>query len=208
MDFKKTDFDVLPYSVDGTPDYIEAYPALNKYPEFNKKTRAKLPCDFNMIFKYIVLFYTPRTPLMQITDVSERKEAAANLAGLDTEKLFDNDEVNELIIRYLRIVKNYKWSKLLLWTEGFWNQGRKLLSGKTETGERTEKLLSTIDDLEIRIEKTLAEFLSNDPSEKLKTDVLQAIEEELLPSQTLKPEVIARRLSDNEDPLDGYTPYK
>ena len=61
--------------------------------------------------------------------------------------------------------------------------------------------------MEIRIEKTLAEFLSGDPDEKLKDAALQKIEDELLPSAELRPEAIARKLADHEDPLDGYSPY-
>ena len=208
MDFTSKDLSKLPFSVEEGISYLKEYPQLSRYPEFNQDVIKELPYSFDKIFRYIVLLYSPTTPLSQIADYKERKDTAAGIVGIEIERLSKDENVNKVLIGYLRMMKSPKWVKLVTFQEAYFNQAQRLLNDDTVSGERTERIIANLESLESKIEKTISDLTNGDNDENVKDALLQSLEDQRLPSQELKPEVIARRIADGEPPLGDYSPYK
>lgn len=207
MNFIKKDFDKLPFDIESGVDYLTQYPQLKKTPEFSAQSRNELPLPFDDVFRYIILLYSSTSPLLQITDQGERKRTAAMLCNIDLDLLLNNKSVNRILIGFLRIQKDTKFSKLIVFYEAYYNQSQKLLNDDTVSGERTEKIIANIESLEHKIEATIAEITAGDDSLGLKKDIIQTLED-LRPSEELRPEAVAKKLAAGEKPLGDYTPYR
>jgi len=201
-------FEKLPYCVDGKVSYIKEYPELQKIPEFSLDTGF----DFDKIFKWVVLIFSQETPLLEIKNQVERKIRAAQEVGFNDEKedvkeflSCRNDNVNAIIIAYLRRQKNKKFAMLMAYEDAFYNQLAKIQAGNI-TGEKTKDRMLVLDQLEIKIEKLTADLLSQDKSRELKHKLLDRMEEDRL--DYLRPEGIAQSKQEEKDPLRGFNPYE
>lgn len=207
MEFKESELNKLPFPVIGDINFRKQFPSLNDVEEFrNVET---LNVSFDEVFKYIVLLYTPNTPLLSIKDYPQRKVIAMEIAGMDPEENVNvmdcsDSRINYLIIAYLRMTKSIKWSKLCVYQDAYYNQLLKLQSGKTEAGERTKDLRENIDDFGTIIDVLITDLVNGDWAPKLKMDVVQAINDL---KNELRPEYIARQMMDGDDPTRNWSPY-
>lgn len=200
MEISDDELMMLPFDVTGNKDYLKTYPKLSSNPDFGKENRKEIK-DFNRTFKYIVLLYTPNTPLLRISDYAERRKWAVRKSGVS-----ENDirAASSLIIGYLRLQRNDKWTKLSVYRDAFYNQSLRLQSDDTKSGERTAALLDNIDKIEGRIESALSELSNGDT--RIKDIIIDAIEDERL--SNLRPEMIATAKEDGKDIIEELNPYK
>lgn len=117
--------------------------------------------DRNRIIRYIMYFYDPNSELIEdIQDHRKRQEAAAEEAGIvrkpsgkfadDVVDMFDmkNEEVNEMIFDFLKIIDDKTWTILKVNEMNFWELTRLIadpIDGKDsktilEAAEKKRKL--------------------------------------------------------------------
>jgi hypothetical protein len=196
MDISEEDLKKLPFDIKCN-DFIGTYPKLQSIPEFREKGGIK---KFNNLLCYIILLYSPNTPLLQIQDYAERRQYA-----LDLSKAYKDDLENSssFVLGYLRLQKNDKWTTLSVYRESKFNLFLRLHSDETRSGERTGAILDNIDKLDTRIASLLADITNDD--KKLESKVIEQIEEEHL--SDLRPESrVANVLAGK--PALGYNIYK
>jgi len=209
VEFTEKELSRLPFKVIGDIDYFAEYPSLKNYKAFNDEILGGLMIPFNNLFRYVVLLYTPNTPLMNITDHNKRKAVALQMSDIDGAKNIDlvscrNPLYNMIIMGYLRLMKSHRWAKLCVFTDAYYNQCAKLQAGLIEPGERTKELKANINDLEADIEFMTNEFVNFDNSPKLRDAVTQAVEDQ---HNELLPETIASLISEGDDPTREWSPY-
>ena len=209
MDFRESDLKKLPFEVIGDIHYLEKYPSLKDIPEFKEEITCNLPVDFDLLFKYFVLLYSPNTPLLTIKDFVQRKGVALEISGMlrDPDMFQMDNEANlayMLLITYLRMMNNNKWAKLMVYQNSYYNLMLRLQSGKTEAGERTKNLIENIDSLQIKIDELITDLANGDYSPKIVINVLQSIEDV---KNELLPETIARQILEGSDPTRNWFPY-
>jgi hypothetical protein len=216
VEINKKDLTRLPFPVDQNIDYRETFSSLNNYPRLRKvitdDPEKGLKVNFDKFFKYVVLIYTTNTPLLQIKDYKEQRMSALELAGLD----FINPDIqnilmgksqvaNGIVLSYCQMMKSFKWSKLCGFRDAFYVQFERLISGQTESGERTDQLIDNIEKLEKNIEVLIDEFLNHDKSPELIDFVMQAVEDV---KNDIRPEYIADMLHQGIDPTRKWSPYE
>lgn len=209
MDFRESDLKKLPFEVIGDIRYLEKYPSLLDIPEFKEEIVCNLPVDFDSLFKYFVLLYSPGTPLLNIKDFPQRKQTALEISGMlrDPDMFQFDKETNlayMLMMAYLKMMNNNKWAKLSVYQSSYYNLMLRLQSGKTEAGERTKNLIENIDSLQVKIDELITDLANGDYSPKVTTNVLQSIEDV---KNELLPETIARKILNGEDPTRNWSPY-
>ena len=209
MEFREDELNRLPFNVIGNVDYIAEYPTLQNYPEFSDELLNELKLPFNNLFKYFVLLYSQNTPLLNIKDYNQRKSVALTLAVIDPLINLDivmgrNPVANWILIAFFRMTKNNKWSKFCVFQDAYYNQLAKLQSGTVEPGERTKELMYNINTLESQIDEMLTDLMNQDRSQKLREDVFQAVEDA---RNNLRPEYIAQRIKEGDDPTRDWSPY-
>jgi len=208
MEFKESDPLKLPFNVIGEIDYRSEYPSLKDIPEFKEEVTSKLPVDFDPLFKYFVLLYTPNTPLLNVKDFAARKNIALEISGmLRDPDLFEGREADLiylLMIAYLRMMNSNKWAKLCVFQNSYYNLMIRLQSGKTEPGERTKDLIINIDDLGKKVDDLITDLANGDFSARITTNVLQAIEDL---RRELTPEYIAQQTLEGNDPTRAWNPH-
>jgi hypothetical protein len=207
MEFKESELSKLPFRVIGNINFLKEYPSLKDIPEF--RLIDDLRVSFNDIFKYIVLLYTPNTPLLSVKDYSQRKIIAMEIADIPVDENHailecSDSKVNVLIIAYLRMMKSIKWSKLCVYQDAYYNQLLKLQCGQVEPGERTKDLRENIDAFGTIIDELITDLLNGDWAPQLKYDVIQAINDL---KNELRPEYIARQMMEGDDPTRKWSPY-
>jgi hypothetical protein len=196
MDIGNEDLSKLPYDVN-TLDFLRTYPKLTTIPEFQNRDEIK---NFNNLFRYILLLYTPNTPLLQISDYSERKQYAQEYSRATKD---DIAGASLFIIGYLRTTKADKWSKLCVYRDALYNQALRLQSDDTKSGERTAALIQNIELLETKIESTLASIAAGD--KKIEAEIIGFVEEERL--QDLRPENRVANILAGKPAME-YNPYQ
>ena len=196
MDFTKDDFQRLPYDIN-TGDFLKTYPKLATIPEFANRDEIK---NFNNLFRYIVLLYSQNTPLLQISDYTERRQYAQEFSRVTKDDIANS---SMFVIGYLRSCKSDKWGKLCVYRDALYNQALRLQSDQTVSGERTTALINNIELLETKIESTLASIASGD--KKIESEIIGFIEEERL--QDLRPENRVANIL-NGKPALNYDIYK
>ena len=192
--------------------------------EANKKGRKKktedeeglvpIEIDFNKIFRYIVYMYDMNSPFRIMENIITRKVEAAKLAGFEIggrmefpehiEKMLQGRiiNINKMIIRYVRMQKNTKFAKLVIFEEAYYNELEKLKNKEDE--ERTSIVIDSVNKLDAEIQNLSNDILGHDNNKFLMKELYEQIEYEEL---GLRPEEIAQKIRDGEEVL-GYTPYK
>lgn len=203
----KFDWHKLPYS-----DILEQFKVLSVYKEFkNLKISER-----SYVFRYILLLYDKDSFLRERFDsVPKMKYEAAILAGfmLKNGKFtpFVQDmlinkirEVNSAIIRFLLMQNTPKWAKLATFQESYEQQLKNLINDTATKSEKTGEILKNVNVLEEQISTLLNEMTNGDTNQNL----IDALYEEItVQSLGLRPEDIADKFRDGEDPLMGYSPY-
>lgn len=218
--FNKTDFDNLLFPVHLVDlkncDVHRQFPDLVYYPEFSKENFEKLPKRFKpaQILAYIAFTYDINSPYVKVYDhLIKRKKQAANAALFDKRATGEfvpdaeiiisnkNDVVNAMIIRYLRIIKNSKWSSLISYLEALSATELVLITPMAYHKERVANLQMNIT-IRKEVEILQKEFLCNDESGDIIKELYSAIEDVELAT----PEFIAFKMFKKEH-LELFNPY-
>lgn len=167
QDFKDAKYNVLDI---GTRKVVEAFPELQRFPEFNKNYFEITGLFHEKVLKYVMLMYMDNILKRSMPDLMKRKREAALLAGFEIqattrrfpkelEKIFlcEDMQVNQLIIRVIRLNNNNAFEQLAIYEEARARQMYKLLSPSTQD-EKTKEIHDNIrrmtDDIE-KLEKLL-----------------------------------------------------
>lgn len=189
-EFKDMMFDV---SIVQPPKHvITAYPRLRKIKEFKTKfTRL----NKDKVIRYIMLLYDKNTPFrIKFNDVLIRKVEAAKGAGWeiveqglfqeDVEKLLrgENKQVNKMIVAFVRLHRNFKYSYLIALEETFYRFLNESIEGEI-------KNLAQMKSTQAELEELITELLNEDKNPNVREESLRYVEESRL---NLRPEDVAR----------------
>ncbi len=196
--FRPADFDKLTIKVMDQSTPPSANPFFNKHQCFQERIDGIKQDD---LIRYIVLFYDPRSPILdKFTDHVERKKCAATLGGFKSYPdgswskavngvlYCDNRTVIECIIEYLRYLKNPDWAFLCAAWEAYYQILTEMMSEAVSLGGKagtktsvdiassravlSEKANKMAQDLSDRTMK----FLAMDESPYLKKGLFDMIE--------------------------------
>lgn len=206
-EFNDSDFDGLLFNVHKHPptdgvSYIEIFPQIRMYEEF----LVPLPDDYdrNQVISYIVLTYDRTSPLRKkYTDIGERKNAALRMSEFPlrdgkfskyVEYMAEGKvpEINEMIILYIKLHFNTKFTLLTTTEAIFYNMLKKAVGGDLGT-KATE--ITAIENILLDTQKAL---LAGDNSVNLvenlyrKTNSVKKVD--------YSPEEVSKRIRD-----DGYS---
>lgn len=171
--------------------------------------------DNDKLIKYICLYYDPKSPLVhRVTDLIERKKAAAILAGFKHhEDRFDDAvidmmycryyETNECIIEFLRGIRNPDWAYICAAWESFHKiltelQGEVRFLSQKGSGAKTNvdianmraKLSTEAKKMAEELNEITLRFLSQDESPYLKDHLF-----DLVDKQREVPKITAERFA-------------
>jgi hypothetical protein len=208
--FRVDEIDVLSY------DPRVSFPEINYYPELSDKALISglvMKNMYGQIFAWIVYAYDPTSPYVRLNDgIIKRKTEAMEAVGISKNKngkyddnierilINKDEEVNRMIIGFLKRVRNSQWAILCSYQETLYRQLDELRSGSAEKDKDT---ISNTQILSKEIEELQFTFLTNDNSDTLREALYDAIEIENL---ALKPEDIARLALMKENP-HLFNPY-
>jgi hypothetical protein len=214
-EFSDKDFEGMLFQVNRIPDNKNLFkyiPVLASYPEFKVELVEDLK-PIAKLFKYIAMVYDINSPFFKHeVNIAKRKIAVAKYVGYDisTDGKFDPyieevmrckvPAVTPMIIRYVRMHNNHKYSLLVAIEEQYYNFLTKLASGEAKTSE-----IETIMKMEKQIQEIKTELLAGDQSPELAEDLFLAIEAEKL---ELSPEFIARKKRAGEVPIEVPEPFR
>ena len=132
MKFKDSDFSGMMFPIYDLPkskSVLKEFPELDKYKEF----KTTIALDKDKVIRYIMFCYDKRSPLLKEADLSKRKIVALELAGFSKEKggkynenllrmiSCENDSINRMMVRFLRIQNDLDFSLLTTLTENYFN---------------------------------------------------------------------------------------
>lgn len=176
-----------------------------KFIEFQSRPEfAQFPTtNRNKVIKYVVYSYDPESPFVKNSslDLLKRKESAAVAAGFERHKktgefdpfiidIFEmkNEEVNNMIFSYLKMVNNYTWIQITTDEQLFWeytallnkplegSDEKKLMESANIKGKLREERNKIKQDLD----KYKKEFYNNN------SDLQEVIEQRITPETALK----------------------
>jgi len=182
-------------------DPLKHFTKLKVYQEFTAPVHnlSKLK-----VLAYISYMYDKNTPLNAIQDILKRKVQAAELAGFKKEKggVFSkivenmmrckNKAVNKMIIRYVRMQRNPKYSYLVTIEEAYYNELQKILEGDDAGSYKKAR------DMQKDVETIGIELMNEDNNKLLADDLYEFIEMEKL---ELRPEDIAEKIRNGIPPI-------
>jgi len=214
MEFSDISFKDLMFNVSTLPegvDILQFFPALSNYDEF--KAEMPLPkLDRNKVISYIAYLYDRKSPLLRIDNAHARKNEAAQLAKFDMRKgeyvngyqeiIADiHIPVNKMIMRYIRMQKSAKFAKFIIYDEALYLQMAKLRIDSKEDKEKTNDILTAIDKMSRVHEQLQSDLLGGDTAQGLTDEFYSQVE---MAQLELRPEDIAQKLEDGDDPLNGF----
>ena len=208
--FRVDEVDVLTY------DPRVSFPEIMHYPELSdtKLIQGLLKSNlYGKMFSYIVFAYDPTSPFVRFNDsIIKRKVERMEVCGIRKKKdgkyeaeiehvmINMNEEVNRMIIRYLKLVKNSDWAILSSYQETLFRQLDQLRSGSADKDKDT---IANTQTLSKEIASLQFNFLAGDNRGNLLESLYDAIEIERL---ALKPEDIAAISFMKEKP-ELFNPY-
>jgi hypothetical protein len=187
---------------------FKAYPILERYPAF----KAEFEMPFPRVFELVVLLYSIGSPLLVRHDT--RKAEAAEYFGhtvvdgeiqnkyLSELLSCENEKFNDMVVAYCRLQKNAKFSKMVTFMDAYYAVLPKIRMGGTDK-QKMKELLESATTLENEIDYLVNDFLNQDNVAALKDKVFEEIE---IVSLGLRPEDIAEKLENGEEPVD-IKPY-
>lgn len=132
-----------------------------------KKDEKDLKGVDDKILRYVIALYDPRSPLIKdYPELGSRKIAAARVAGFDLindaetlELIYecDSDFLVDIIVNYLKLVKNRVWAAIVSDEQTYWEFVRRLLAPITAGDKDNAKDLISATGLKTK--------LSNDKEE-------------------------------------------
>jgi len=135
------------HTVEKGQDIVNKFKELQEHIEFSMYPHS----DRNDVIRYVVYAYDPESPFVKnsTSELSKRKEAAADAAGFERNKrtgLFAanvtelmelrNEEVNRMVICYLKMLHNYTWTQIVTYEQLFWEYISLLLEPLVNTDEK------------------------------------------------------------------------
>ncbi len=205
--FKGLMFDVFSGPKDS--NLMQRFPQLSLYPEFREAEKMQI-LKINDVIRYIVAVYDKRGLRVYEESIQKRKKIACEMVGWknangtiksSAQDAMDgkNIAVNRMIIRYMKIHKNIKYTSLVALEESYFNLVAKMMDPEAiKSADHT-----LFKNLESDIEQRVTEFFSGDSSKSLYGDLIDEIEMDKL---ELRPEDIAKRIRDGVEIVD-YNPY-
>lgn len=121
---------------------------IKTYPKLAQIVEMKWMQDNNLekILKYVIMVFDPKSPLMSISSLQERKRVAFDICGIS--KIGEDDKKNisensyneilpELIIRYLiNFPRSRDWAILCVLENKFWETVNILMLPLSESGDK------------------------------------------------------------------------
>lgn len=169
-----------------------------------------------LLYRYIVLMYDPKSPLVRdVSDYWQRKLESTEAAGFkikddgtlekETEKflLGENDAVNDVIIDYLAYMKSPTWDSLVFLYERLLGFTKESLSPQRRDSAKVDdvyKVSTMIQDLS---NKLIGEDKLWEETATFRKRLMYRIEEKRL---GIRPEDFAERLAKGDDLMEG-SPY-
>jgi hypothetical protein len=197
------DFSNLKYRVDELKegqDPFLVFHDFQKHAEFSEN----LPLPRKKVLKYIIYFYDPGSPILEIhKDAFRAKIKAAELAGFErnSENKFDgmveqmivceNPQINNAIAKYLIMTNDITWQKYHVVMQVYFRASFDLLSGEKDS-------LKALQDSEKELIATRNQITKRENSLKLVETLQRYYLEEKI---ELRPEERALRLSQNPNEL-------
>lgn len=139
MELKHEDFKDLQYNIHGLPEkesVLKKFPELNRFPEF---TQNKLPgLDKDKVIRYIIYCYDKRCPFLSEKNLTKRKALCAIEAGIKLTAKDEfpaavktmlegkNEQVNRMVIRFVRNQRDMKYALLVSGTETYYDNIAKI----------------------------------------------------------------------------------
>lgn len=212
MEFGINDFNSLRFNVRRQPakrDLFEAFTVLQTVNNLKDIPKTHNGVDRNAIIRYIVYMYDLNSPLRSaIPNLMERKQHAASLANMPTEKkrftkeaeniILNKDRfINAAIVSFVTKFNSATYSRLVASENAY-----QVLLLRMMDGDVDNKTLEMIDGLESSINE-MSNRLISEMAGQLKDELYNRIEKEKL---ALRPEDIAQKLEEGENPVD-VSPY-
>ena len=190
------------------PRDSNSYIKLRDFKEFKKSFPPKLPWE--KVVQYIILMYDQASDVVRAEWplYPQRKREVARMVGLEVSgknKYIEdmliglNSEINDMIIRYLRLFNSPELTMLASYQEISVRLQKQALTGNIDKNLITniDLVATTIRDLEERV------FRGKDETQ-LRAELYRTMEDEQL---GIMSEQIAEKLSRGEDPVRGINPY-
>ncbi len=207
--FKANDFDALAYNIHGlqkSTNLLHHFPELAKIESF--RTSKLQGLDKNLVIRYIILAYDRNSPAEIITDYQKKKMWCAMYAGFQPypvsglfEKPVDemlkgkNEQVNQMIISFLRESGSNMYAQLKVGTDAYYNKLAQMQNQNQGETNKTDLELERIrgqvweqcNKMEADLEK-LAERFLKDKSPFLKESLFCTINNEAKKNLMISPE--------------------
>lgn len=179
-----------------------------------KKPKGLKPLKPVLVYKYIVLMYDPKSPMVRdISDYWQRKLECTEAAGFkikadgslekDVERflLGANEAINDIIIDYLAYMKSPTWDSLVFMYETLLRSTRESMSGRTSA--KVDDVYKISQHIQELTNKLIAEDKLAEETDKFRKRLMYRVEEKRL---GIRPEDFAERLAKGDDLMEG-SPY-
>lgn len=196
------------HRIDGS--VLDLYPKLAEFKEFKATVK---PLHKDKTIRYILYCYDIKSPLVKNNvELMKRKYEALILAGYelsaskkfsaDIERMImgENDKVNKMIVRFVRIQKNHKYSLLVATEQAYY---KKINTMMDSSARLTKQEHDATRQMEMDIETLTSEIFGGDTTSHLIESLYDSI---LFDQVELRPEDIATKLLKDEIPVNSR-PY-
>ena len=202
-DFNTLTFNVMQYNLD--VNVLSKFPTLGAVASLN----SYISDDKNSVIRYIVLCYDKGSPILTkfMQDDVRRKTTAAQYAGwnCDDEGLFTDrvdaimkcmdDQVNEMIIDFLRLFNDPNWALLMSGMESYYQKLQQIISvdlggnkrDMFQIEETKGKLFKQAQEMSKALEEAASKIL-HDNNPYLKRDLYCTIDQEAKNRLNITPE--------------------
>jgi len=185
---------------------------ITAFPELKKLFNSYSGENRENVFRYIISYYNPKSPIREEADIIKRKRNAAVAAGFEFNKkgrlpehaekmmIGVDEEVNKMIIDYCFFTSSIDFTLLATYEHGLYIEMIGMLKDKGFNKDTIKK----IKEIQSEIELLQSKILSGDHFIKNLMDSLYNVTERI--RIELRPEDIAKKLKNGEAPV-SVTPY-
>lgn len=193
--FAESEFSDMMFNVAEVPQQkhiLNAFTKLRKIKEFSVKLNS---LHKDKLIRYIMFLYDAKSPFrVKFSNILKRKVEAAKGAGwmvlgnglfeenVEAVLRGDNKHANQMIVAFVRLHRNFKYSYLIALEESFYRYLNETLSGNMANVTKMKSNQS-------ELEEIITELLNDDNNFKVREQLLRYAENERL---NLRPEDIAR----------------
>lgn len=191
---------------------LENESVINAFPELKKIFNHYSGEHRESVFRYIIAYYNPKSPVRLESDIIKRKREAALKAGFEfnakgrfpvfVEKLLVGDipEVDKMIIDYCFIVSSIDFTLLATYEHGLYIEMINMMSGQGINRDSIKK----IKEIQGEIDSLQSKILAKDHMMKNLLDALYNVTDRI--RVELRPEDIAKKLKKGEKAVN-VNPY-